>query len=609
MMKDTKPQGMYKAFFRGFFLLLKNPDWVIITNIQTRREILMKKSKELENNTKWLIVLVVLVAVIAIAAFSLWTARYAPTKERMSIKSYYGISDDQAALFVNGKQIKGDNDKSVAEISDGHFYIALSTLKSSLDDGYVYDSTEKVLRYTTDSEVISVNADDTFYTSGRQKHELDQPIIINSSDTTFLALDFVKQFTDFNIKTAKSPNRVVIEKAGYKKKAAEITRDTEARRFGGPKSKILADVKKGTKVTVIESYGKWEKILTDDGIEGCVKNSAVSNAKTKTIAKKLAKRRYNHITMEGKVNLLWHQVTNRTANASVSTVLSNAKGVNVISPTWFRLADNEGGLTDIASLNYVKTAHNAGVQVWALVSNFEDSSVDSTTVLNTTSARDNLINNLIGKAISYDLDGINVDFEQIQTSAADGYAEFIKELSLKCEANDIVLSVDNYPPTASSSHYNRKVQANYADYCIVMAYDEHYSVDDPGSNASIGFVKDAVANSLKEIPKSRLILGMPFYSKLWETKDNTTTIKTLAMKNVSADLKQLNVQETWADTLGQNYAEFSSNGAKIQLWIEDEKSLALKLDVMKSNDLAGGAFWKEGHEDSSVWELIGNYMK
>ena len=105
-MKYTKPQGMYKAFFRGFFLLLKNPDWVIITNIQTRREILMKKSKELENNTKWLIVLVVLVAVIAIAAFSLWTARYAPTKERMSIKSYYGISDDQAALFVNGKQIE-----------------------------------------------------------------------------------------------------------------------------------------------------------------------------------------------------------------------------------------------------------------------------------------------------------------------------------------------------------------------------------------------------------------------------------------------------------------------------------------------------------------------
>ncbi|MGN0240665.1 MAG: glycosyl hydrolase family 18 protein [Candidatus Weimeria sp.] len=569
----------------------------------------MNKSKGLSNNTKWLIVLIVLVAVIAAAAFSIWSVRYAPTKERMSIKSYYGISGDQAALFINGNQIKDDNDKKVAELSDGHFYIELSTVKSDLDEGYVYDSTEKVLRYTTDSEVVSVNAGDTYYTSGRQKHDENQQIILTDSDTTFIALDFVKQFTDITVTTGKNPNRIVIEKAGYKKKAAEITRDTEARRYGGPKSKILADVKKGTKVSVIESYGKWEKILTDDGIEGCVKNSAVSVAKSETVKKQLAARKYNHITMDGKVSLLWHQVTNRTANSSITSVLSNAQGVNVISPTWFHLADNDGGLSDIASLSYVKTAHSNGVQVWALVSNLENSSVDSATVLNTTSSRDNLVNNLIGKAVSYDLDGINVDFEQIPKSAADGYMEFIKELSLKCEANDLVLSVDNYPPTASSSHYRRKVQANYADYCIVMAYDEHYSVDDPGSNASIGFVKDAITNSLKEIPKSRLILGMPFYSKLWETKDNVTTIKTLAMRNVDAYLKQHNVQETWDDTLGQNYAEFSSDGAKIQLWIEDEKSFALKLDAMKSNELAGGAFWKEGQEDSSIWELIGNYMK
>lgn len=569
----------------------------------------MKRRNELLTNTKWLIVLVMLVVMLAIATFAIWSVRYAPTSERTSIKEYYGISGDEAALFVNGKQVKGDNDEAVAEINNGNFYIKLSTVKDKLDDGYVYDSTEKILRYTTDSEVISVNADDTYYTSGREKNELGEPIILTKSDTTYLALDFVKKFTDITTATAKSPNRIVIEKAGYKKKAATLTRDTEARRFGGPKSKILADVKKGTAVTVIESYGRWEKILTDDGIEGCVKSSTVSTAKTKTVAKKLAARKYNHITMNEKVNLLWHQVTNRTANSRVSSVLSSAKGVNVISPTWFRLADNNGGLTDIASLSYVKTAHNAGVQVWALVSNFEDSSVDTTTVLNTTSSRDNLINNLIGKAVSYDLDGINIDFEQIQTSAADGYAEFIKELSLKCEANDIVLSVDNYPPTESSAHYNRKVQANYADYCIVMAYDEHYSVDDPGSNASIGFVKDAVTNSLKEIPKSRLILGMPFYAKLWTTKSDTTTLKTIAMKNIDSYLKAHNVQETWDDTLGQNYAEFSSDGAKIQLWVEDAKSMALKLDVMKSNDLAGGAFWKEGLEDSSIWELIGNYMK
>ena len=572
--------------------------------------LLMEKRNALSKNTTWFALLVALIVVLALATFGIWTVRYAPTKERMSIKEYYGISGDEAALFINGKQIKPDGNKAAAQIKDGHFYIALSTLKSKLDDGYVYDSTEQILRYTTDSEVISVNRDDTFYTSGRSQNEMKEKIVIQGgSDRTFVALDFVKKFTDIKTKTAKDPNRVVVEKAGYKKNVTELKRDTEARRFGGPKSKILSDVKKGTQATVIESYGKWDKILTADGIEGCVTSSSLDTIKSRTVGKSLPARTYDHITMKNKVNLLWHQVTNRTANSSVNRVLSNAKGINVISPTWFRLADNQGGLTDVASLSYVKTAHNAGVQVWGLVSNFENQSVDTTTVLNTTSSRDNLINNLIAKAIAYNLDGINVDFEQVQTAAKDGYAEFIKELSLKCENNDLVLSVDNYPPTASSAHYNRKVQANYADYCIVMAYDEHYKTSDPGSNASISFVRDAVKNSLKEIPKSRLILGMPFYAKLWTTKDGTTTLKTISMKDISSYLKQYNVQETWDDDLGQNYAEFSNDGAKIQLWAEDEKSLALKLEVMKSNGLAGGAFWKEGLEDYSVWDLIGNYMK
>lgn len=568
------------------------------------------EKKEAQSINKWLIILIALLAVIVIGTLVIWNARYAPTKERMSLKEYYGISGREAALFVNGSQVKGNDKKAVAEYSDGHYYIDLSTVKSKLDDGYVYDDSEKILRYVTDQEVISVNKDDTFYTSGRSKEDIGEKIIITGSgDRTFIAVDFLKRFTDVKTREAKKPYRIVIEKAGYKKKTTTITRDTEARRFGGPKSKVLADLKKGTKATVTDSYGSWSKILTDDGIEGCVRNSTFSIAKTRKVENSLKARSYNHITLDGKVNLLWHQVTNRVANKSVDRVISNASGINVISPTWFRLSDNDGGVSDIASLDYVKTAHDSGVQVWGLVSNFENKSVDTTSVLNTTSSRDNLVNNLIGKAIAYNLDGLNIDFEQVSSDAKDGYSEFIKELSLKCENNDLVLSVDNYPPSVYSVHYNRKVQARYADYCIVMGYDEHYSVKDPGSNASLPFVKKAVNDSLKEVPAAQLILGMPFYAKIWTTKDNTTTVRTIGMKSISSYLKEHNVQETWDDTLGQNYAEFSDDGAKVQLWSEDEKSLGLKLNVMKSKNLAGGAFWKEGLEDSGAWDVIGKYMK
>lgn len=566
-----------------------------------------KKAANKGEAVKYIIVLVFL-AVLILATIGIWRVRYAPSTERMSLASYYGVSGKEAALFVNGE--KSDT-KKAALVSEGHYYILLSELKSSLDDGYVYDDSENILRYATDRQVISVNKGDTYYTVGRSQEDLGQKILITGDgDKPYVAVDFADRFTDFTYRTGRRPYRLVIEKAGYSHKVTTISKDTEIRRFGGPKSRILADAKKGTKVTVLESYGKWSQILTNNGILGCVKDNTLGDISTEKNKKRLEARKYNHIRADGKVNLLWHQVTNTTANSGLDQVLSDAEGITVISPTWFRIADNDGGLSDIGSLDYVKKCHDKGVQVWALFSNFENKNVDTTSVLNTTSSRDNLVNNMIAKAIAYNLDGINVDFEQVSTDAKDGYVEFIKELSIKCENNDLILSVDNYPPTASSLHYNRKIQAQYADYLIVMAYDEHYAGSgEAGSNASISFVKKAVSDSLKEVPKSQLILGMPFYSRIWTTKDGTLSTETIAMKNISSYIKSHNAQESWQDDLGQNYVEFSEDGATKQLWVEDEKSLALKLGVMKDNDLAGGAFWKEGLESDSIWEIIGKYMQ
>lgn len=566
-----------------------------------------KKAANKGEAVKYIIVLVFL-AVLILATIGIWRVRYAPSTERMSLASYYGASGKEAALFVNGE--KSDTEKA-ALVSEGHYYILLSELKSSLDDGYVYDDSENILRYATDRQVISVNKGDTYYTVGRSQEDLGQKILITGDgDKPYVAVDFADRFTDFTYRTGRRPYRLVIEKAGYSHKVTTISKDTEIRRFGGPKSRILADAKKGTKVTVLESYGKWSQILTNNGILGCVKDNTLGDISTEKNKKRLEARKYNHIRADGKVNLLWHQVTNTTANSGLDQVLSDAEGITVISPTWFRIADNDGGLSDIGSLDYVKKCHDKGVQVWALFSNFENKNVDTTSVLNTTSSRDNLVNNMIAKAIAYNLDGINVDFEQVSTDAKDGYVEFIKELSIKCENNDLILSVDNYPPTASSLHYNRKIQAQYADYLIVMAYDEHYAGSgEAGSNASISFVKKAVSDSLKEVPKSQLILGMPFYSRIWTTKDGTLSTETIAMKNISSYIKSHNAQESWQDDLGQNYVEFSEDGATKQLWVEDEKSLALKLGVMKDNDLAGGAFWKEGLESDSIWEIIGKYMQ
>ena len=197
--------------------------------------------------------------------------------------------------------------------------------------------------------------------------------------------------------------------------------------------------------------------------------------------------------------MAWHQITNADANTTIASVLQNTKGINVISPTWFYLNDNNGNIASLASSDYVNYCHQNGIEVWALVSNLENKDVDTTSVLTYTSKRENLINNLISAAIQYNFDGINVDFEALSSEVGDSYIQFIRELSLKCANNGIVLSVDDYVPTSYTAFYNRAEQAVFADYVVVMAYDEHYSgSEEAGSVASIGFLRSPSA-TVKQI--------------------------------------------------------------------------------------------------------------
>lgn len=294
-----------------------------------------------------------------------------------------------------------------------------------------------------------------------------------------------------------------------------MKKDTQIRYRGGIKSPILTQVPKETELTVLEQGEDWDKVATRDGIIGYIRKKRLGKEEAKTFEHTPMTENFSHILKDKKINMAWHQVTTPDANSTVADVISNTKGLNVISPTWFYLNDNEGNLVNIASSEYVQYCHNQGVEVWALVSNLENDEVDSAEVLNYTSKRTNMVNQLIAAAIQFDFDGINVDFEALSKEAGDGYVQFIRELSLKCENNGIVLSVDNYVPTEYSLFYNRKEQANFADYVIIMGYDEHYAGGDEGSVASLGFVTQGIADTLKEVPAQQIILAAPLYTRVW----------------------------------------------------------------------------------------------
>ena len=192
--------------------------------------------------------------------------------------------------------------------------------------------------------------------------------------------------------------------------------------------------------------------------------------------------------------------------------------VNVISPTWFSVSDNDGNVSSLASGEYVMQAHEKGLKVWGLVDNFSEN-MSTTTVLSNTAARQNLENQLVTYALKAGLDGINVDFESLSEDVGIHFLQFLRELSIQCHENNLVLSVDNPVPEDFTSHYDRAEQGKVVDYVIIMGYDEHYVGSDAGSVASLPWVEQGVKDTLAEVPAKRTILAIPFYTRLWKTTD------------------------------------------------------------------------------------------
>ena len=248
------------------------------------------------------------------------------------------------------------------------------------------------------------------------------------------------------------------------------------------------------------------------------------------------------------------------------------------------------------------------MEVWALVDNF-DKDVSTFQTLSKTTSRTNLIRNLMNEVLKYDIDGINVDFEEVSYDAGEPFVQFIRELSIECRKEGIVLSVDNYVPRASTTHYNRKEQGIVADYVIIMGYDEHWgSGGIAGSVASIGFVEDGIVQTLEEVPANKIINAVPFYTRVWKTNGDRVTSEAVDMETAHNFIKNNGLTMTWNATAGQNYGEIQKGNTLYQLWMEDKDSIEAKLAVMRKYGIGGVAAWKLGYETSDIWDMIASYM-
>ena len=554
------------------------------------------------------VVMIAIVALIGIATKVV--EKYTPTNERMSVEEYYGITNENEMALILQDQVveyKGFLSGDIA-------YIDYEAVKNYLNSRFYWDASANICIYTTPTDIITIPAGKKEYTVSANKQSENYEIVKVDGDKVYLAADFVQKYTNMDYKLEKEPNRMIITYKWGKVTYADLKKSESVRYQGGIKSPILTDVKKNDQVTVLEVMDDWTKVMTKDGYIGYVQNKRLANSREEETSRDFEEPVYTNIVRDHKIKLVWHQVTNEDSNAALATDIAGLKGVNVISPTWFSISDNDGNITSLADADYVKTAQANDLEVWALIDNFNEQ-VDTTKVLSSTASREKITNQLIASAIQNGFEGINVDFESIPEDAADGYIQFIRELSVKCRKNGIVLSIDNPVPKPFTAHYNRKEQGIVADYVIIMGYDEHYvGSEEAGSVASMPFVKAGITDTIAEVPAEKVINGVPFYTRLWKittNKNGSTELSSEAIGMDQADetLASNGVEAAWDEGTMQDYAEFTGgDGNNYKIWLENEKSIEEKAKLVKEYNLGGIAAWKLGFERSSIWDVILKYV-
>ncbi len=534
-------------------------------------------------------------AVITGGVFLYW--KFGPSRERADLTSVYKADKNETVLYLNYEK-----QEAVGIYENGQTYLPMDWVSENVNSRFYWDEGEEMLVYALPEEIL--------YADGSSVGSGGQPLILEKEDGVYVSMGLVLNYTKVRIQAfdRTDAKRVFIEDTFENVPMADVRGTVQVRTKKDVKSPILTECRRGDSVTVLETDEKWVKVATPDGHVGYVKNRKLKNLRSETMESDFKEPVYQNISLDEKILLAFHQVTIPEANGKLEELLEPSEGVNVIVPTWFTLSSNDGDYESLASRSYVDKAHEKGLQVWAMLDNFSkecSKNVQSEILLSKTATRQKLIADMMEEAENYGFDGFNLDFESLKPEAMPHYVKIIREMSIACRERGLVLSVDNYVPSEYTADYNRKEQGIVADYVIIMGYDEHYAGGEKGSTASIEFVEKGITDTLLEVPKEKIINAVPFYTRLWTEEDGKTTSSALGIYKAKEWIDENDVELSWQEDLGQYYGEHKdSETATEYLWMEEEKSLGLKMDLIRKYDLAGTAGWKLGLESPEIWDVI-----
>lgn len=553
------------------------------------------------------LLLIVIVGGVAVGSFLL--EKYSYGKEEADLDAYYQVSGEQLAIILQDEMVE---EKAI--LRNGLCYFDLDTVHRYFNEVFYVDIPENILLYTSAVDTTRAELGGTVCTDQTGSQELGYVAAFVENDAVYVAADYVKRFTNYSVELFD--RHVQVYTQWGEKTCAEIKKATDIRERGGVKSPILRRLEAGETVEVLEQMETWSKVKTSDSIIGYVENKRLTNESmvTETPVTDYAAPEYTTALMEGKISLGFHSIGGPAGNSTLDSMAAEAKGMNVIAPTWISMNDNMGGIRNFGTADYVNRAHELGLQVWGVADNFNyrnetGTDIDTHAVLSATTSRLQLVQNIVNAALSLGLDGINVDFEQVEDRTGVHYVQFLRELSVQCRSNALVLSIDNYVPFHFNDHYRLDIQGEIADYLIIMGYDEHYhNSGDPGSVASIDYVTNGLEKTIASVPEEKVINALPFYTIVWKTDNGVVSDEYLTMNNTASFLSQVGAETVWDEETCQNYAEWTSGSATYQIWLEDAESISVKLNVMGSHNLGGVAVWRLGYGTEAAWELLNAYV-
>jgi spore germination protein YaaH len=594
-----------------------------------------KKRRRRKSGRRFLFPLLLLCMFVCTAGAVILIHRYTPTNARMSWQDYFGdLAADEAAIVLQDELI----DRR-ALVSDGELYLPYPIVEESLNSRFYWDDASTKMLFTTAEQTFEIPINSTSYsvidgalTSDPISQANYEHVIVLRDDSgkraasgedqtssekekLYVNAEYLARYTNVAYTWEKETQHVLIRCRWGDMLTAQARKETAVRYMGGIKSPILTDLEKGEEVYVLEAGEKWLRVLTDDGFIGWVQLSRMTGPQTKTVENSgFTEPVYPDLTSDERITIVWHYMDSESGNSSYENRTADMTGVDVISPTWFSLTDNEGNIRSIGKKSYVKKAHKDNLQVWGLVSDFS-SDMDTSLVLASTAARRNCIGNLVSEAERLGLDGINLDFEYMEAPDGAAYSQFVREMSIACRKSGLVFSVDLACPYEWNSYIDRKEVGTVADYLINMGYDEHYVGSEAGSVASLAFEERAVRELIKMgIPERKIISGVPFYTRIWYTSwndDGTMNINSeeLSMGVVQTTLNTWGVTPVWDAETAQNYADWTlDNGVRCQIWIEDGESMARKILLIPKYNLGGTAAWVLGAQSDSIWQVISDNL-